>query len=471
MSEKVNAGARAGRKEWIGLAVLALACLLYSMDLTVLNLALPAISTDLEPSSAQLLWIVDVYGFVLAGALITMGTLGDRIGRRRLLLIGAGAFAAASVLAALSTSAELLIASRALLGLAGATIAPSTLSLIRNMFLDPGQRTVAIGVWITSFSVGAVIGPPLGGLLLEFFWWGSVFLLALPVMALILVLGPVLLPEYRDPGAGRLDLVSAVLSLAAVLAVIYGLKQIAQDGLDWPPALSIAGGLALAGVFVRRQRRLADPLIDLRLFRAPAFSASLATYLLGTFVAFGAFLFIFQYLQLVLGFSAIRAGLWTMPYFGAFIVGSLLTTVLARGIRPGFVMAGGLLVAALGFGLFAQVDEGSGMAILVVSSVLFSLGLAPVFTLATDLVVGTAPPERAGSAAALSETSSELGGALGIATLGSIGTALYRAQVDDAVPAGVPPEEAEAARDTLGGGVSAADRLPDGLARPHLRWA
>jgi DHA2 family multidrug resistance protein-like MFS transporter len=466
--QATNDAGRAGRREWIGLALLAFACLLYSMDLTVLNLALPAISEDLEPSSAQLLWIVDVYGFVLAGSLITMGTLGDRIGRRRLLLIGAAAFAVASVLAAFSTSPELLIASRALLGLAGATIAPSTLSLIRNMFLDPGQRTVAIGVWITSFSAGAVIGPPLGGVLLEFFWWGSVFLMALPVMALILVLGPVLLPEFRDPGAGRLDLVSAALSLAAVLAVVYGLKQIAQDGAEWPPALSIAAGLAVAVIFVRRQQRLADPLIELWLFRVPAFSASLLTYLIGTFVAFGAFLFIFQYLQLVLGLSPIQAGLWTVPSFGAFIVGSMLTPVIVRGVRPAFVMGGGLLVAALGFGLLAQVDEGSGIAIFVVSSVVFSLGLAPVFTLATDLVVGTAPPERAGAASALSETSSELGGALGIATLGSIGTALYRGQVDDTVPAGVPPEEAEAARDTLGGAVAAADGLPDGLAAELL---
>jgi DHA2 family multidrug resistance protein-like MFS transporter len=469
MSEDRNAEvARAGRREWIGLAVLALACLLYSMDLTVLNLALPAISTDLEPSSAQLLWIVDVYGFVLAGSLITMGTLGDRIGRRRLLLMGAAAFAAASVLAAFSTSAGMLIASRALLGLAGATLAPSTLSLIRSMFHDPGQRTLAIGVWITSFSAGAVIGPPLGGVLLEFFWWGSVFLLAVPVMALILVLGPLLLPEFRDPDAGRLDLVSAALSLGAVLAVIYGLKQMAQDGLEWPLVVSIAAGLAVGVLFVQRERRLADPLIDLRLFRVPAFSASLAAYLLGTFVAFGAFLFIFQYLQLVLGLSPIRAGLLTVPAFGAFIVGSMLTPVIVRWVRPAFVMAGGLAVAAVGFGLLAQVDEGSGVAIFVTSSVVFSLGLAPVFTLATDLIVGTAPPERAGVASAISETSSELGGALGIATLGSIGTAIYRGRVDDAVPAGVPPEGAEAARDTLGGAVAAADELPDGLAAELL---
>src|SRR4029450_3398131 len=236
---------RAGRREWIGLAVLALGTILYSMDLTVLHLAVPALSEDLQPSSAQLLWIVDIYGFMLAGSLITMGTLGDRIGRRRLLLIGAAAFGLASLLAAFSASAEMLIVASALLGVAGATLAPSTLSLIRSMFLDARQRTFAIGVWITSFSAGAVIGPPIGGVLLEFFWWGSVFLLAVPVMVLLLVLGPVLLPEFRDPRGRRLDLVSAALSLVAVLAVIYGLKQIAQDGLSWPPAEAVLVGLTL----------------------------------------------------------------------------------------------------------------------------------------------------------------------------------------------------------------------------------
>src|SRR5215218_10656041 len=211
--------ARAGRREWIGLAVIALPCLLYSMDLTVLQLAVPQLSAELAPSSAQLLWIVDIYGFLVAGALIPMGTLGDRIGRRRLLLIGAGAFGVGSVLAAFSRSAEMLIATRALLGLAGATLAPSTLSLIRNMSLEPSQRAFAIGVWATSFSAGAALGPLAGGLMLEFFWWGSVFLLAVPVMTLLLVLGPVLLPEFRDPEAGRLDLVSATMSLVTVLVV------------------------------------------------------------------------------------------------------------------------------------------------------------------------------------------------------------------------------------------------------------
>jgi MFS transporter, DHA2 family, multidrug resistance protein len=454
---------RATRREWAGLAVIALPCLLYSMDLTVLFLAVPQLSADLRPTGTQLLWITDIYGFLLAGSLITMGTLGDRIGRRRLLLLGATAFGVASVLAASATSPEQLIAARALLGVAGATLAPSTLSLIRNMFLDPKQRTVAIGVWISSFSAGAAVGPLAGGVLLERFWWGSVFLLAVPVMALLLVLGPLLLPEFRDPRAGRLDLRSAGLSLAGVLLVIWGLKQLAQDGLGWLAVLSILAGLAVGVVFVRRQRRLPDPLLDLRLFRIPAFSAALATNTLDFFVSFAALLFIAQYLQLVLGLSPLQAGLWTVPSSGGFIVGSMLTPLLTRRLRPAFVMAGGLVLAAVGFGVLTQLDGASGLAVLVTGSVVFSLGLAPMTTLATDLMVGAAPAERAGAASAISETSSEFGGALGIAVLGSVAAAVYRTQVATAVPSGVPSQAAEAARDTLGGAVAVVGQLPGPL--------
>jgi MFS transporter, DHA2 family, multidrug resistance protein len=460
MGVSMPAPARAGRNEWVGLAVIALPCAVYAMDLTVLNLALPALSEDLEPSSSQLLWIVDIYGFLVAGLLITMGTLGDRIGRRRLLLIGAAAFGASSVLAALSTSAEMLIAARALLGVAGATLAPSTLALIRNMFADPQERTFAIGVWITSFSGGAAIGPLIGGLLLERFWWGSVFLVAVPVMALLLALGPRLLPEFRDPEAGRLDLISAAASLVAVLAVIYGLKQIAQDGVGWSPAIAIGGGLAVGAAFVRRQTRLADPLIDLRLFRLPAFSGALAANTLGFFVNFGIAVFIAQYLQLVLGLSPLEAGLWTVPWAGGFIVGSMLTPAIVRRISPAAAIAGGLALAAVGFGVLTQVSGDGSLATLVTGSVVLALGLAPVFTLAADLMVSAAPPERAGSAAGISETSSELGGALGIAVLGVVGTALYRSEVADTVPAGVPFDAVETARDSLGGAVAAGDDLP-----------
>ena len=452
---------RAGRREWIGLAVLALACVVYAMDLTVLHLAIPRLSADLEPSSAQLLWIADIYGFMVAGALITMGTLGDRIGRRRLLLIGAAFFAVASLLAAFSTSAEMLIVARALLGIAGATIAPSTLSLIRNLFHDHSQRTVAIGVWITAYSLGGAVGPLLGGALLEFFWWGSVFLLALPVMALLLVLGPFLLPEFRDPNAGRIDIASAALSLVAVLAVIYGLKQIAQDGVGPLPFLSILVGLALGVAFVRRQSRLADPLIDLRLFRVPAFSVSLAVYTLGILILFGSFLFIYQYLQLVLGLSPLMAGVWTLPSFGSFIVGSMFAPALVKLCRPAWVMAIGFAIGAVGLLILTRVESEAGLPVLVTASVIYSLGFAPLFTLTNDVIIGAAPPERAGAASGISETGAELGGALSIAILGTLGTAIYRRQLDDDIPAGVPEESAESARDTLGGALAESESLPD----------
>jgi DHA2 family multidrug resistance protein-like MFS transporter len=452
---------RATRREWIGLAVLALPCMLYSMDLTVLNLAVPHLSTDLQPSSAQLLWIVDIYGFLLAGSLITMGTLGDRIGRRRLLLIGAAAFGVMSVVTAFARSAEMLIGSRALLGVAASTLAPSTLSLIRNMFVDPRQRTTAIAVWVASFSAGAVIGPLLGGALLEQFWWGSVFLLAVPVMVLLVIVGPVLLPEFRDPNAGRLDLISAALSLTAVLLITYGLKQMAQDGVRWMPACSIVAGLAVGLVFVRRQQTMSSPLIDLRLFKSRAFSAALAINTLDFFIGFGIILFVAQYLQLVLGLSPLQAGLWMVPWAGGFIVGSMLTPLFARWARPAFVMAAGLAFATIGFGLLTQINAGSGLAVLVAGSVVFSLGLAPMTTLATDLMISAAPPERAGAAAAISETSSEFGGALGIAVLGSIGTAVYRGRMAERMMASVPFEAAMAARSTLGGAVAVAGHLPD----------
>jgi len=338
------------------------------------------------------------------------------------------------------------------------------------MFLDSRQRTVAISVWITSFSVGGAIGPLAGGVLLEWFWWGSVFLLAVPVMALLLVLGRVLLPEFRDPSPGRLDLVSAGMSLAAVLAVVWGLKQLAQDGPGWPPVLAVVVGAAVGVAFVRRQHGLADPLLDLRLFRAPAFSAALTTNVLSFFVGFGALLFVAQYLQLVLGLSPLAAGLWMLPASGGFIAGSMLTPVLAGRARPGLVMAGGLLLAAVGFGLLTKLgtDHAAGLAVLVTGSVVFSLGLAPVDTLATDLAVGAAPPERAGAASALAETSAEFGGALGIAILGVVGTAVYRGQVAQELPAGAPPPAAEAARHTLGGAVVAAGQLPDQLGQALL---
>ncbi len=456
--------AKATRREWLGLAVLALAALMYVMDLTVLHLAVPKMSAELQPSSAELLWIIDIYGFFVAGALITMGSLGDRIGRRRLLLIGAAAFGVTSLLCAFSSTPEMLIVSRAALGIAGATLAPSTLSLIFHMFQDPQERTVAIGVWIGAFSAGSAIGPVLGGIALEFFWWGSVFLIAIPVMVAILILGPRILPEYRDPEAGRLDPASAIMAVGAVLAVIFGLKQIAQEG-PGPLAIgAIVVGLVVGVLWVRRQRQLADPMIDLALFKVPTFNAALVVNFLAIFVVVGYFLFIAQYLQLVADLTPFQAGLLSLPSAIAFVIGSQAAPRIVQRVKPGYLISGGLAFGTLGLFLLTQVGTTNGLLLLVVASVVISLGLAPVFGLTTELIVGSAPPERAGAASGISETGAELGGALGIAILGSVGAALYRGGFASTILTGLPPEAATAAKDTLGGAVGVASTLPAGTA-------
>jgi MFS transporter, DHA2 family, multidrug resistance protein len=462
---------KATRREWLGLAVLGLAALMYVMDLTVLHLAVPKMSADLQPTSAELLWIIDIYGFFVAGALVTMGTLGDRIGSRRMLMIGAAAFGATSLLAAFSTSPEMLIISRAALGISGATLAPSTLALIFHMFQDPKQRSVAVGVWIGSFSAGSAVGPILGGLMLQFFWWGSVFLLAVPVMAVLLLLGPRILPEYRDPNAGRLDLASAAMAVAAVLAVIFGLKQIVQDGVGILPVAAIVGGLVIGAVWVRRQTRLKDPMIDVALFRLPRFNAALAINFVAIFVAVGYFLFVAQYLQLVAGLQPLEAGLLSLPSAVGFIIGSQLAPRIVGRIGTARLIGGGLAVGALGLLMLALVGTQDGLPLLVLASVVISLGLAPVFGLTTELIVGAAPPERSGAASGISETAAELGSALGLALLGSIGVAIYRVGVSDSLPAGIPTLAATAARDTLGGAVGVAGTLPEPVATALLAAA
>lgn len=461
--------ARATHREWVALGVIALPCLVYAMDLTVLNLALPAISADLRPTASQLLWIVDIYGFMVAGLLITMGTLGDQLGRRRLLLIGAAAFAAASVAAALSTTAQALIATRALLGVAGATLAPSTLSLISHMFRNERERRIAIGIWISSYSVGGAIGPLVGGVILQYFAWPAIFWAAVPVMLLLLAVGPFLLPEYRDPDAGRLDLVSVALSLAAVLGSVFALKQAAEGQLGAFTWATAAGGLAAGTAFVRRQRRIDYPLLDLQLFSQPRFAAAICTYALTSFAMFGVYIFISQHLQLVLGLSPLMAGLCTVPWALSFVVGSMLTPAIAQRHSAPRTMVTGLAVAAVGFAGVTLVDGPHGLVALIVGMTLMGIGMAPVFTLGNDIVISSAPPERAGAASALSETSAELSGALGIAVFGSMATSLYRAGMAGQLPAGLPADAAAEAS-TLGGALTVANGLPAPLAE-GLRMA
>nr|WP_239000872.1 MFS transporter [Jiangella asiatica] len=457
---------RAGKREWIGLAVLALPTLLLALDMSVLYLALPHLAADLQPTSTQLLWITDIYGFMVAGFLITMGTLGDRIGRRKLLMTGAVFFAAASVLAAYSTSAEMLIATRTVLGIAGATLMPSTLGLITNMFTNPKQRGVAIAVWMSCFMGGTALGPAIGGILLESFWWGSVFLLGVPIMVLLLATGPVLLPEHRNAEAGRIDLASVALSLGTILPVIYGLKELAKDGPSTTSLGAIAVGVAVGVAFVRRQLRLSDPLLDLRLFANRRFTSALGIFSVGGFAMGGMFLFVSQFLQLVEGLSPLEAGLWLVPPAVAMIGGTMFGPALSQRLGAGRVIGGGMAMAGIGLAVMTQAGATGGLGLIVAGLVTATVGLGPGAALTADIVVSAAPPEKAGSAASVSETSGEFGIALGIAALGSLGTAIYRSELT--VPAGTPAEVAATAEDTLAGAVAAAPQLPPEVAVPLL---
>ncbi|MFC4591404.1 MFS transporter [Sphaerisporangium corydalis] len=466
MTANLQAGPapRAGRREWIGLAVLALPTLLLSLDISVLYLALPHLSAGLGADAAQQLWILDIYSFMLAGFLVTMGTLGDRIGRRKLLLIGAGAFGVASVLAAYSVSPAMLIASRALLGVAGATLMPSTMALIRNMFTDPKQMGTAIGVWFACFMGGMTVGPLVGGLLLEHFWWGSAFLLGVPVMVLLLVVGPRLLPEYRDQAAGRLDLASVALSLGAILPAIYGLKELARGGVHPLPVAALLAGIAVGVVFTLRQRTLAGPLLDLRLFANRPFSTAMGVMLLGGIVMAGATLLSSLYLQTVQGLGPMDSGLWLLPQNVAMVAGSMVAPALARRVRPAYVIAAGLVIAAAGLAVHTQVAPTGGLPLLVTGLVLTSFGIAFPMALTMNLIMGAVPPEKAGSAASISQTSGEFGVAMGVAALGSLSTFVYRTDLPGNLPDGLPAGAVHSAGESISAALAAADQLPGQLA-------
>jgi DHA2 family multidrug resistance protein-like MFS transporter len=413
---------RSAMRSWAGLAVLSLPCLLVSLDAEVLNLAAPQLTRALHPSGVQLLWIMDSYVFVVGGALIAMGVLGDRIGRRRLLLLGAAAFGVASLLAAFAATPAQLIAARVLMGLAGASLMPSTLALIRVMFPDPRRRGIALAVWSAAFALGGIAAPLIGGVLLEHFWWGSVFLIAAPVVVALVLLGPVLLPESRDHTAARFDAFGALLSLTSLLLFGYGVKRLAAAGWQPVPLLAIGAALLLGLLFLRHERLVAHPMLDLAVFRDPRVSVAVGSNALAYFVLYGSQLAIAQYLQLVVGLSPLHAGLWALPSVLAYLGASFLGPVLTRYLAAGRVIALGLATMAAGFAVLAA----GGLPAVVAGMVLYSIGLAPAYTLATELVVSTVRPARAGMAAAVTETGCELGGALGIAVLGSLLVGTYR---------------------------------------------
>ena len=437
-----------GLRAWAALAVLTLAVTLLAIDSTVLALAIPSLSADLSPTASQLLWIGDIYSFTLAGLLVTMGNVADRIGRRRLLLIGTLGFGAASIMAAFAPSAGTLIAARALLGIGGATIMPSTLSLIRNIFPDARRRTTAIAIWSAGSSGGTALGPLVGGVLLEHFWWGSVFLINVPVMAAVIIAGLWLLPESRNDQGGPIDLVSAMQSVLAIVPLVYAVKSFAHDGLTVIAAVTLLAGLIAGWLFVRRQRTLATPLIDVELFKQPAFTWAIIATVLAIFSLAGLLYFFSQYLQLVRGYSTLQAGLTELPTSLASIAVAVVVAAVVRRLGNGRSLGGGLILAAVGLLVIVVGESYGGIVVICIGLLIIGIGIGLAFTVSTDAVLGSVPADRAGAASAISETGFELGVALGIAVLGTIQDVGYRLLLGSA-PSGLPGRVADAAEQSL----------------------
>ena len=450
-------GRRVGWRGWAALVVLMLPVLLVSVDNTVLSFALPEIALDLEPTSAQQLWIIDAYPLILAGLLVTMGTLGDRFGRRRMLLIGASGFAGVSALAAFAPSAEWLIAARAGMGVFGAMLMPSTLSLLRSIFTDRDQRRLAIAVWAAMFSAGSALGPIVGGILLEHFSWGSVFLMAVPVLVPLLVLAPLLVPESRDPHPGRIDAPGIVLSMATMIPIVYGIKELAVHGFGITAWLPMVAGVGFGILFVRRQLRAKSPMLDMRLFRQGSFSGALLVNLLSVIALVGFLFFVAQHLQLVVGLSPLQAGLALVPGLVMMIVSGLAVVPIAKRWPARVVIPAALVFSVAGYITVAFATGSDSAGALIAAFVSLGIGIGAAETVSNELVLASAPPAKAGAASAVSETAYELGAVLGTTVLGGILTALYRAKL--VVPAGIPEAAAGAAYETLAGAVHAADEV------------
>ncbi|SHE40012.1 MFS transporter, DHA2 family, multidrug resistance protein [Seinonella peptonophila] len=461
---------KAGMREWLGLTILALPALLTSIDVSVMILALPHITTQLGADSVEQLWIMDIYGFLLAGFLITMGTISERIGLRKLLLIGGTTFGFASLLAAFSQSVEMLIVARAILGIAGATLFPTTFALVSHLFQDQKQRSFALGIYMTFLMGGMALGPLVGGAILEYYWWGAIFLPAVPVMVLLLITAPFLLPEVRNPKARQIDLLSVLLSLVTILPVIYGLKEIAKDGFQPGSIIAVIVGIVLGTLFIRRQKQLTNPLLDLRLFSNIGFRVSLGG-MFGITLTGAFMLFISQYLQYVQNLSPLQAGLWTLPSVIASMLGSFFAPLIARRIRPAYLIAFGMIISITGMFFVLQLTVTSGLAIVVIAYILFNLGASPLPSLSSGLIANSVPPEKAGAAGSLLQTSGELAFAVGIATIGSLGTAVYRHQITHSIPTHLPPKETQSIQESIAGAVNVAERFPNSIGSDFLNHA
>lgn len=449
---------RAHRYRWWALAVLMFPVFLISIDNTVLAFALPNIAEDFRPSAATQLWIVDVYSLVLATLLVMMGSLGDRFGRRRLLLIGTIGFAVVSTAAAFAPSAAYLVAARAALGVFGAMLMPSTLSLIRNIFSDDNSRRLAIAIWASCFTAGSALGPIIGGALLQHFHWGAVFLIAVPLLLPLLALAPKLVPESRDPNPGPIDAVSVLLSLTTMLPIVWAIKAVAHDGLSTPVVGAAVVGIASGIWFVQRQNRSITPMLDMRLFGYGPFTASILANFLSIVGLIGFLFFVSQHLQLVLGLSPLNAGLVTLPGAVVSMVAGMGVVRLTRRYAPQTLMIVGLILVAGGFLMIFAFRHDLTVSAVIASFVVLELGIGVSQTISNDTIVAAVPAAKSGAASAVSETAYELGAVVGTAILGSIFTAFYRSNI--ALPEVLTREQAADAGESIGGATSVAATLP-----------
>jgi EmrB/QacA subfamily drug resistance transporter len=451
---------QADPRRWLVLCVMCLSLLLIVMDNTIVNVAIPTLQRDLGASTSQLQWVVDAYILVFAGLLLTMGALGDRFGRRGALAIGLSVMGVASILSAFANSADQLIATRALMGVGGALIMPATLSIITNVFTDRKERAQAIAIWSATAGAAVAIGPVTGGWLLEHFWWGSVFLVNVPVVAVALLLGQLFVPTSRDPSAPPVDVPGALLSIAGLVALVWAIIE-GPGGWSDP---EILGGFALAvvllGAFVVWERRTRFPMLDMSFFRNPRFSAASGAIMLTFFAMFGSLFLLTQFLQSVLGYTALEAGVRLLPMAAVMMVLSPLSAKVVERIGSKVVVGTGLSVAAVGLVMASRLTAGASYPEVLASLVVLAAGMALVMPPATESIMGSLPPAKAGVGSAVNDTTREVGGALGVAVLGSVMSSTYGPRVTDAV-GGLPvaSEQANAIRDQIGAAMEAAGRI------------
>jgi EmrB/QacA subfamily drug resistance transporter len=460
LSERVQQ--HAYQRRWLILVVLCFSLLVIVLDNTILNVAIPTLSRQLDPTNSQLQWMVDSYTLVFAGLLLTAGSLGDRFGRRGALQLGLVIFGLGSLLSALASTADQLIATRAFMGIGGAFIMPATLSIITNVF-PANERGRAIGVWAGTAGIAVALGPLTGGFLLEHFYWGSVFLVNLPIVAVGLIAGVFLIPSSKDPSASKLDPLGAVLSIVGLVLLVYAIIEAPQDGWTDPMILGAFGvAVLLLGGFLWWERTTSHPMLDVRFFKNPRFSAASLGISMAFFAMFGATFLLTQYMQFVLGYSPLEAGVRLLPFAAVILVVSPLSARIVEKLGTKATVATGLAIVGVALVLMTQLQTDSSYRDLVWRMVLWAFGQALVLAPATESIMGSLPLAKAGVGSAVNDTTRQVGGALGVAIVGSVMSSTYGSRIADffSGTAGAGSAAEQIAKESLGGALSIAGQVP-----------